>query len=199
MDVVDQGISGKQNQLYCWNKKKIIKFPTCKESIFQFDGSPQFSSVPVTNEIVQIHHMPCPSSIGNCGKAIFFCLSCGSHSSHTLGRLKDRGCKCDVVNNTKAKRSQLKPKEDGVVSNNDVGFEVDNTYEPASEDIDQTEVKVTTSDEMNQTEGSEVGINHHGYEYQGCEVVIELNATSPLYPSPLNILGNQKEWPSGSS
>jgi hypothetical protein len=199
MDVVDQGISGKQNQLYCWNKKKINKCPTCKESIFQFDGSPQFSSVPVTNEIVQIHHMPCPSSIGNCGKAIFFCLSCGSHSSQTLGRLKDRGCKCDVVNNTKAKRSQLNPKEDGVVSNNDVGFEVDNTYEPASEDIDQTEVKVTTSDEMNQTEGSEVGINHHGYEYQGCEVVIELNATSPLYPSPLNILLNQKEWPSGSS
>ena len=59
--------------------------------------------------------------------------------------MKDRGCKCDVVNNTKAKASQLKPKEDGVVSNNDIGFEVDNTYEPASENFDQTEVKVTTS------------------------------------------------------
>ena len=141
-----------------------------KESIFQLDGGPQLSSVPVTNKIVQIHHMPCPSSIENYGKAIFFCLSCGSHSSHTLGILKDRGCKCNVVTNTKAKRSQLKPKEDGVVSNNDVGVEGDNTYEPASEDIDQTEVKVTTSDEMNQTEGSNVGINHHGYEDDGCEV-----------------------------
>ena len=84
MDVVYQGISGKQNQLYCWDKKKNIECPTCKESIFQFDESLQFSSVPVTNEIVQSHHKPCPSSVGNCGKAIFFCLSCGSHSSHTL-------------------------------------------------------------------------------------------------------------------
>ena len=53
------------------------------------------------------------------------------------------------------------------------------------------------SDEMNQTEGSKVGNNHHGYEYHGCEVVIELNATSPIYPSSLNILVNQEEWPSG--
>jgi hypothetical protein len=76
------------------HKKKNIKRPSCKSSLFHFDGRPFFSSAHIVNEIVVLHHSPCPSSIGNCGKALFFCLSCGSQSSHTSGRLQDKGCKC---------------------------------------------------------------------------------------------------------
>ena len=115
MNVVECDKSGIQNLLHSWHKKKNIKCPTCKASIFLFDGiTPCFSSVRIINEIVQIHHSPCQSSIGNCGKALFFCLSCGSQSSHTLGRLQDRGCKCVGVYNNKSKKSHSKKQQRNV-------------------------------------------------------------------------------------
>ena len=72
-----------------------------------------------------IHHSPCPFSIGNCGKGLFFCLSFGGQSSHTFGRLQDRGCKCVGVNKNKDKKSfnLLIPTNDGAASNNDnIGY-----------------------------------------------------------------------------
>ena len=83
-----------QNRLFSWHKKKNIKCPSCKSPLFHSDGRPYFSSAHIVNEIVVLHHSPCTSSIGNCGKALFFCLSCGSQSSHMSGRLQDKGCKC---------------------------------------------------------------------------------------------------------
>ena len=83
-----------QNWLHSWHKKKNIKCPSCKSPLFHFDGRPYFSSAHIVNESVVLHHSPCTSSIGNCGKVLFFCLSCGSQSSHTSGRLQDKGCKC---------------------------------------------------------------------------------------------------------
>ena len=56
MNVVEQDKSGIQNLLHSWHKKKTIKCPTCKETLFHFDGTPHFSSVCVINEI----------TIGNC-------------------------------------------------------------------------------------------------------------------------------------
>ena len=98
-----------QNRLFSWHKKKNIKCPSCKSPLFHFDGRPYFSSAHIVNEIVVLHHSPCPSSIGNCGKALFFCLSCGSQSSHTSGRLQDKGCKC-VRRNDNNKVSEDHPK-----------------------------------------------------------------------------------------
>ena len=124
--------------MHSWHKKKNILYPTCKAYLFHFDGTPCFSSVCIINEIVQIHHSPCQSSIGNCGKALYFCLSCGGQSPHMLGRLQDRGSKCVRVYNNKSKKSPSKknPVEESVVSNNDhVRYEVDNTHEPASEQL----------------------------------------------------------------
>ena len=89
-----------QNQLQSWHEKKNIKCPSCKSCLFHFDRMPFFSSVRVINDILLIHHSPCQSSIGKCGKALYFCLSCGSQSSHTSGRLRDKGCmarKCPSV------------------------------------------------------------------------------------------------------
>jgi hypothetical protein len=54
---------------------------------------------------VLIHQSPCPSSIGNCGKGLLSCLSCGAQSSNTSERLQDRGCKCVGVNKNKDKKS----------------------------------------------------------------------------------------------
>ena len=172
MNVLEQDKSVIQNMLHSWHKKTNIKCPTCKSSLFLFDGTPYFSSVRIINEIVQIHHSTCLSSIGNCGKALFFCLSCGSQSSHTSGRLQDRGCKCVRVNNNKAKNksSEQNPAEESVMSNNDhVGYEVaDNNYEPASEQWGDSEVNSTMGNIMNPTEDSGVRNNHHlGYEEHG--------------------------------
>ena len=95
-------------------------------SLFHFDGMPFFSSVRIINDIVLIHHSPCQSSIGKCGKALYFCLSCGSQSSHTSGRLQDKGCKarkCPSVNN---------PSKDIVESSKDcVGYQLNNSYQSA--------------------------------------------------------------------
>ena len=98
MDELQQDKSGIQHLLKAWHKKKNIKCPSCKASLFHIDGTSCFSSARVKYEIVLIHHSPCPLSIGNCGKGLFFCLSCGGQSLHTLGRLQDRGCKCVEVN-----------------------------------------------------------------------------------------------------
>jgi hypothetical protein len=121
MNVVNPDKSVIRDLLYAWHKKKNIKCPTCKTCVFQYDGTPDFSSVQVKYEIVLIHHSPCPSSVGNCGKGLFFCLSCGGQSSHTFGRLLDRGCKCVGVTKNKDKKSlnqQIK-KNNSVASNND--------------------------------------------------------------------------------
>ncbi len=107
MDEVQQDKSVLQNLLKAWHKKKNIRCPTCKASLFHFDETPYFSSVFIKYEIVLIHHSPCPSSIGNCGRGLFFCLSCGGQSSHTLGRLQDRGCKCVEVNLSEEKSSPI--------------------------------------------------------------------------------------------
>ena len=115
------------------HKKKHIKCPTCKTCLFQYDGTPHFSSVWVKYEIVLIHHSPCPSAIGNCGKGLFFCLSCGGRSSHTFGRLQDRGCKCVGVNNNKAKKylnQQILTNDSAANNNDDVRYLGDSGKEP---------------------------------------------------------------------
>ena len=94
MNLVEQDKSVIQNLLHAWHKKKYIQCPTCKACIFHFDGTHYFSTLLVKYVIVLIHHPSCPSAIGNCGKSLFFCLSCGGQSSHTFRRLQDRGCKC---------------------------------------------------------------------------------------------------------
>jgi hypothetical protein len=74
---------------------------------------------------VLIHHSPCLSSIGNCGKGLFFCLSCDGQSSHTIWRLRDRGCKCDGVNKNKDKKSlnqQIRTNDSAASNNDDVGY-----------------------------------------------------------------------------
>ena len=103
MDEVQQDKS--VNLLKTWHKKKNIRCPTCKASLFHFDGTPYFSLARIKYEIVLIHHSPCPLPIGNIGRGLFFCLSCGGQSSHTLGRLQDRGCKCVEVNCIEEKSS----------------------------------------------------------------------------------------------
>jgi len=110
MDKLQQDKSGIQHLLKAWHKKKNIKCPSCKASLFCIDGTSCFSSARVKYEIVLIHHSPCPLSIGNCGRGLFFCLSCGGQSSHTLGRLQDRGCKCIEVNADKSKKSSSQKK-----------------------------------------------------------------------------------------
>ena len=109
-----------QIRLHSWHKKKNIKCPSCKSSLFHFDGRPYFSSAHIVNEIVVLQHSPCPSSIGNCGKALFFCLSCGSQSSHTSGRLQDKGCKCvrcNDNNNVTKGHPESNPTWEGVDNN----------------------------------------------------------------------------------
>ena len=132
-----------QNQLQSWHRKKNIKCPSCKSSLFHFDGMPFFSSVRIINDIVLIHHSPCQSSIGKCGKALYFCLSCGSQSSHTSGRLRDKGCKvrkCPSVK--KPSKNIAESRED------DVGCVLNNTNQSA------------ISDEQNKTEDTGA-INNH--------------------------------------
>jgi hypothetical protein len=127
MNVVEHDKSVMQNLLHAWHKKKNIKCPTCKTCLFHFNGTPYLSSLQIKYKIVLIYHSPCPSSIGNCGKGLFFCLSCGGQSSHTLGRLQDRGCACVGVNNNKTKRSlnQQNPTNNSAVCNNhDVRYSI---------------------------------------------------------------------------
>ena len=72
MNVVqpDKAVTG--DLLHTWHKKTNIKRPTFNTCLFQYDGTPDFSSQRVKYEIVLIHHSPCPSSIGNCRKGLFF-------------------------------------------------------------------------------------------------------------------------------
>ena len=62
--------------------------------------------------------------------------------------------------------SKKNPTEESVVSNNDhVGYEVDNTHEPASEQWGDSEVNATMSNIMHLTQDGGVIKNHHlGYE-----------------------------------
>jgi hypothetical protein len=90
----------------CLAQEEKYQAPPCKTCVFQYDRTCQLSSVWVKYEIMLIHHSPCPSSIGNCEKGLIFCLSCGSQSSHTFGRLQDRWCKC-VGDKKKAKRALI--------------------------------------------------------------------------------------------
>ena len=75
MNVVEQDKSVTQDLLHAWHRKKNIKCPNRKTCVFQYDGTPYFSSVRVKYEIVLIHHSPCPSSVGNYGKGLFFVYS----------------------------------------------------------------------------------------------------------------------------
>ena len=110
-----------QNQLQYWHQKKNIKCPSCKSSLFHLDRTPFFSSALIINDIVLIHHSPCHSSIGKCGKALYFCLSCGSQSSHTSGRLRDKGCKvrkCPSVKKPSKNIAESREYDVGCVLNN---------------------------------------------------------------------------------
>ena len=51
MNVLEQDKSVIQNILHSWHKKRNIKCPTCKSSLFLFDGTPYFSSVRIINEM----------------------------------------------------------------------------------------------------------------------------------------------------
>ena len=98
-------------------------------------------------------------------------MSCGSQSSYTSGILQDRGCKCIQGNNNQSKKSlsEKNRANDSVVSRNDhVGYEVDNTYEPASEQQKDLDVYVTEVHEISQTEDSGVSNNHNlGHQEHG--------------------------------
>lgn len=165
-----------QNRLFSWHKKKNIKCPSCKSPLFHFDGRPYFSSAHIVNEIVVLHHSPCTSSIGNCGKALFFCLSCGSQSSHTSGRLQDKGCKC-VRRNDNNKVSEDHPKNMTTWERGDnnaeilkdlVGYGLGDTSQPDSDRRCDSQVDATMGKETNPTEESGVSNDHLlGYEDGG--------------------------------
>ena len=58
-------------------------------------------------------------------KGSLFCLSCGGKSSHTFGRLLDRGCKCVGVNKNKDKKSlnqQIRTNNSAASNDDDVGY-----------------------------------------------------------------------------
>ena len=164
-----------QNRLFSWHKKKNIKCPSCKSPLFHFDGRPYFSSAHIVNEIVVLHHSPCTSSIGNCGKALFFCLSCGSQSSHTSGRLQDKGCKC-VRRNDNNKVSEDHPENMTTWERGDnnaeilkdlVGYGLGDTSQPDSDRRCDSQVDATMGKETNPTEESGVSNDHLGYEDGG--------------------------------
>ena len=144
-----------------------------------------------------IHHSPCPSSIVNCGKGLFFCLTCGGQSSHTFGRQQDRGRKCVGVNKNKDKKSfniqiltnnsvasnndnigylgdssatndgnrknptmesasysQNNPAEDHIEVNHYVKYDVNNSYESASDLCGDLAVNAAMGNKNNTTEDS---------------------------------------------
>ncbi len=147
-----------QNQLQSWHQKKSIKCPSCKSSLFHFDRTPFFSFVHIINDIVLIHHSPCQSSIGKCGKALYFCLSCGSQSSHTSRRLRDKGCKvrkCPSVK--KPSKNIAESTED------DVGCVLNRTYQSAlSVEKNKTEDTGAINNHILESEMVDTGaINNH--------------------------------------
>ena len=209
MNVVQPDKSVISNLLYAWHKKKSIKCPTCKTCVFQYDGTAYLSSVRVKYEIVLIHHSPCPSSIGNCGKGLFFCLSCGDQSSHTFGRLLDRGCKCvGVIKNKDKKRlnQQIQTNDSAASKNDDVGYLGDSN---AGSDVNRknpTEASASYS-QNNQAEDHVASNDDIGCDFNNSdELAWELSedfavnpAMGPIYTSPLSILANRKEWSSVSA
>ncbi len=117
-----------------------------------------------------IHHTPCPSSIGNCGKGLFFCLSCGSQSSHTFGRLQDRGCKCVGVKKNTAKKSlnQQIPINDSAASNNDdVGYLGDSNVVSDGNRKHPTEASASYS-QNNQAEDHVASHDYAGCDFNNC-------------------------------
>ena len=227
MDELQQDKSGIQHLLKAWHKKKNIKCPSCKASLFRIDGTPCFSSARVKYEIVLIHHSPCPLSIGNCGKGLFFCLSCGGQSSHTLGRLQDRGCKCVEVNADKSKRTMRvdneneatkKTREDraqyehktqnktiehrssseetmareSVASIHEYvgGFDDVIPFDSASDQHCDSQLTIARDPDVNATEIKTVSEKRDSGVGAGCFCFD--------YVNPIDILGNQNEWPSAS-
>ena len=144
-----------------------MKCPTCKTCVFQYDRTAYLSSVRVKYEIVFIHHSPCSSSIENCGKGLFFCLSCGSQSSHTFGRLLDRGCKCVGVNRIHGKKSlnqQIWMNASAASNNDDVGYLGDSNVVSDGNRKHPTEASASYS-QNNQAEDHVVS-----HDYIGCDL-----------------------------
>jgi hypothetical protein len=271
MNAIQQDESVTHDLLHAWHKKKNIKCPTCKTCVFHFDGTPDFSFVRVKYEIELIHHSPCPSSVGKCGKGLFFCLSCGAQSSPTFGRIQDRGCKCVGVDKNKVKKShnrqiltkdsaasscedveylgessmandgnrknptgdivsysQNNPAEDLISSNDDLKYDVNNSYESASDLCEDLAVNAAMGNK-NKTDGSGaknptedcVSLSQNnpsedhvantnddvGYDVlNSSELASELSENfvvnptmGPVYTSPRTILANRNEWSSVSA
>ena len=170
MNVVQPDKSVISNLLYAWHKKKSIKCPTCKTCVFQYDGTAYLSSVRVKYEIVLIHHSPCPSSIGNCGKGLFFCLSCGGQSSHTFGRLLDRGCKCVGVTKNKDKKSlnqQIQTNDRAASNNDDFGYLGDSNVVSNVNRKNPTEASASYS-QNNQAEDHVASHDDVGCDFNNC-------------------------------
>jgi len=95
-----------QNRLFSWHKKKNIKCPSCKSPLFHFDGRPYFSSAHIVNEIVVLHHSPCTSSIGNCGKDFSFACPVGVKVPIRLGDCKIKDANVyDAMTTTKCQKT----------------------------------------------------------------------------------------------
>jgi hypothetical protein len=126
---------------------------------------------------VLIHHSPCPSSIGNCGKGLFFCLSCGSQSSHTFGRLLDRGCKCVGVtknNNKKSLSQQIQTNDSAASNNDDVGYLGDSNVVSDVNRKNPTEASASYS-QNNPAEDHVVSNDDVGCDFNnGCESALDL-------------------------
>ena len=177
MNVFQPDNSVIRDLLYAWHKKKSIKCPTCRICVFQYDGTAYLSSVRVKYEIVLIHHSPCPSSIGNCGKGLFFCLSCGGQSSHTFGRLLDRGCKCVGVTKNKNKKSlnqQIQTNDSAASNNDDVGCLGDSNVVSDVNRKNPTEASASYS-QNNPAEDHVVSNDDVGCDFNnGCESALVL-------------------------
>ena len=83
-----------QNQFQSWHRKKNIKCPSCKSSLFHFDRMSFFSSVRIINDIVLIHHSQCQSSIVMCRKDLStFACPVGVKACIHLGDYKIKDAK----------------------------------------------------------------------------------------------------------
>jgi hypothetical protein len=126
---------------------------------------------------VIIHHSPCPSSIGNCGKSLFFCLSSDGQISHTSGRLLDRGCKCVGVSKNKDKKSlnqQIQINNSAASNNDDAGYLGDSNVVSNGNRKNPTEASASYS-QNNQAEDHVASNDDVGCVFNNsCELALDL-------------------------
>ncbi len=131
----------------------------------------------------------------------WFCLSCGSQSSHTFGRLLDRGCKCVGVTKDKDKKSrnqQIQMNNSAASNNDDIGYLGDsnvvsnvNRKNPTDASASYSQNNPAEDHVLNNNDdvGYEVN-NSYELDWELYEDFAVNPAMGPIYTSPLSILEN---------